>query len=426
MIPMEALVEHTTKGRRNLIASVAFFFSLWPMGSLFLLIKHWKTNWAKNLFWLFCVYFGFTFIIDPSGEADSARYSQELIELSQQDMTLSNFKDALYSSESNYVDLVQPVLTFLVSRFTDNPKILFAVFGLIFGFFYSRNIWYILERLNGRITIIVGIFILVFVLLDPIFNINGFRMGTAMHVFLYGTLPFLYDGNKKRLFWSFFSVFVHFSMFIPLLLLAIYMVAGNRLSLYFWFFVIAYFFSELNLQIVRESLSYLPGIFRTRLESYIGDDYVKAVAESTAETNWYLLYYLKLKSWVLLALSVFLYYRARKIIKAHPGYMNLFCFALLMCGLAKILSSLPSGGRFGIIGNLFMFALFTLFFSVNRKIRFLKELQILSLPVLILFIFVSIRLGLDYIGLATILGNPVTSILSNENNSLINSIRELF
>lgn len=415
-----------SRSRNRLIACLSVVFALWPFGSLFLSFKHWKTFWAKNLFWLFCVYFGFTFIVDPTGEADSARYSQELHDFSQSDLTLSGFRNSFYSSESTYVDIVQPMVTFTVSRFTDDPKILFAVFGLIFGFFYSRNIWYVLSKLQGKISYLLLVFIIVFILLNPIYNINGFRMSTAMHVFLYGTLPYLFDGNKKRLFWSFFSIFFHFSLFLPVVILCFYMVFGNKLNLFFWFFVFAYFFSELNLQFIRDSLSYLPGIFRTRLESYLGEDYVQTLAESAASSNWYLIYYLKLKSWVLFAFSILVFMKARNILKSRPEFMNLFCFSLIMCGSAKILSSLPSGGRFGVIGNLFMFSFFILFFSEYRKIKFLKELQIISIPVLFLFIVVSIRIGFDYMGLSTIFGNPLSSIIIKNDVSLIEGIKGLF
>ncbi len=412
--------------RKKLYACIAAIFTIWPCGSLFLVFKYWRTSWAKNIFWLFCIYFGLTFVIDSTGESDSSRYGQELLQFSQSGLTLNDLKSSIYGADTNYVDIVQPLITFIVSKFTDNPKVLFTVFALIFGFFYSRNIWYILDRLNNKITFIILIFIIVYALLNPIFNINGFRMYAAAHIFLYGTLPFLLEGNKKKLFWAFFSVFVHFSFFLPVFILICYILFGNRLGIYFWFFIVACFFSEINIQTARESLAYLPGVFSSRLELYFDADYISSLSQSQADLSWYMLYYIKLKSWILIALSVLVFVWGKNELKSRPDLLNLFCFALLICGWAKLLGNLPSAGRFGIIANLFMFAFFILFFSEHKDLKFYKELEFISIPILLLFIIVTIRMGLDFMGLSTILGNPVYSYFVNDNIPLVTVIKQLF
>ena len=47
--------------------------------------------------------------------------------------------------ERDSIDFVEPLISTIVSSFTSNYKILFAIYGLIFGFFYSRNIWILLK-----------------------------------------------------------------------------------------------------------------------------------------------------------------------------------------------------------------------------------------------------------------------------------------
>ncbi len=144
-------------------------------------------------------------------------------------MNLRELWQSFYSDSSGYVDILQPMVTYLVSRFTDNPTILFTIFGLIFGYFYSRNIWYVLGKIHGGITLVLFVFVLTFALINPIWNINGFRMWTAAQIFLYGTLPYLLEGKSKGLIWAAVSVFVHFSFLLPLTVLVLFFFSKNKI-----------------------------------------------------------------------------------------------------------------------------------------------------------------------------------------------------
>ena len=203
----------TSKTNKNNKELLLLFF-LWPMLSLFICIVKRNNLWSKNIFWLFCIYYGYTFLI-PSEGSDAFGYAQNFIDFGKIDISTSNFFSSLYSNETNYVDILQPFISFLISRFTNDPRILFATFGMIFGYFYSRNLWFLFDKLNNRYSIIVGLYILVFALICPIWRINGFRFWTASQIFLFGVLPYLYEGNKKWISISALSIFVHFSFLFP-------------------------------------------------------------------------------------------------------------------------------------------------------------------------------------------------------------------
>src|SRR6056297_1555400 len=74
----------------------------------------------------------------------------------------------------------QPLLTFLASRVTDQYWVLFATFGVLFGYVYSRNVWFPIHRVQTRFTPV-----LVFLLAAYAFHVNigsglnGVRMWTA-------------------------------------------------------------------------------------------------------------------------------------------------------------------------------------------------------------------------------------------------------
>ena len=124
---------------------------VFPFAGLIYSLSHWRESWAKNVFWLVCVYLGAIFIYWPEGTiwgegADGSRYALDLMRYHSSGITLSGVFASYALNGGGQIDFYQPLLTFIVSRFTDNGHVLFAVFAFVFGFFYSRNIWFVLER----------------------------------------------------------------------------------------------------------------------------------------------------------------------------------------------------------------------------------------------------------------------------------------
>lgn len=409
--------------RKGLLYYLSFL--IWPFGVTVDALRHWRQPWAKNVFWLFCIFFGYSFIIatDEEGSADSARYAQYLVEYANSSHNLKTLFRSFYSETSSNVDIVQPLITYLVSRVTNNPHILFAVFALIFGFFHSRNIWYILSKLKNGLNFIVILFLFVFILLNPIWSINGFRMWTAAQIFIYGTLPFLFEGKTKFLFWSFLSVFFHFSFVIPVIALCIYVLARNRINIYFGLFIITSFLKEIDLQAIQSFLSFLPEVFQPRIKGYTNIEYAESVSLTNQALNWYLPLALKAVNWVIYLLVLYIFFLNRNFIKDRKGFLNVFSFAIFFYSIANILSLVPSGGRFINIGSTIMFAFFVIFLNDSPKTSGLETVRIISVPLLMLFSLVMLRAGMDYFGIVTIIGNPVFAALGAESEPLITEIK---
>jgi len=403
-------------------------FIVWPFGVLLAALRHWERPWSKNVFWLFCIFFGYTFIIakDSYDSADSVRYAQMLVEYAHSDISAGGLWRSFYSEGSNYIDIAQPVITYLVSRVTDNPTILFTIFGLIFGYFYSRNIWFVLDQIKGNFTIIVFLYFLTFALFNPIWNINGFRMWTAAQIFLFGALPYLLKGNSKRLFWCGVSVFFHFSFLYPLATLFIYIFLKNRLNIYLVFFIVTCLIKEINLQQVQSVLSFLPGIFQQRVGGYTNLEYAETINIANQSANWYLTFSSVGIKWVTYSLTLFIYFFCKEFLKNRKELMTLFCYSLLLYGFANVISLLPSGSRFLLVANTFMFAFFIIFISTSPEIRGLLLIKVLSIPLLLLFCVFTIRVGMDYFGLVTIFGNPLLAALDTDIVPLITGIKRLF
>ena len=250
-------------------------------------------------------------------------------------------------------------------------------------------------------------------------------MWTAAQIFLFGTLPYLMEGNSKRLFWAGISVFVHFSFSFSLGILLLFIFIKNRINIYLAFFILTSFIKELDLQMVRSALSFLPNILQLRLTSYTDADYVQLVNLSRQSANWYLIYSSKGVGWVIYALVLFSYFFCRKFLSNNRAFMTLFCFSLLLYGCSNIFSLLPSGGRFITVASTFMFVFFVIFYSDLRKNKGSNLIIAFSIPLLLLYCVVSLRIGMDYYSLMTVIGNPIYASIFTDQIPLIEIMKKL-
>jgi len=414
-----------TLDRSSFKKSTLIFYFLWPIAGLYLALSNYRNEWSKNIFWLFCIFFGYCFIIGGTNSTDSYYYAQVFSQYTNSKLSLKELLSSFYSESSNYVDMASPLITFLVAQITNNPRILFVVFGLIFGYFYSRNIWLVLDHIEGNLSKVVLIFIFAFSLLNPIWNINGFRMWTAAHLFLFGTLPFLLEGNKKRLYWSVVSVFFHFSFMAPVAILFLFIFLRNRLNIYMGFFVLTIFIKELDLNVVRSALSFLPDVFQSRVSGYTNLDYAETIKMMGQSLNWYITVSANVIQWISYLFALFIYLFCRQVLKSRSDLLTLFCFSIFLFGFANIASQMPAGGRFIMVANMFMFSFLAIFISTFPRIKYLPLVNTISIPFLLLFIAVSVREGMDFFGLTTIIGNPFTVVFYSDSVPFITGIKEL-
>ena len=143
---------------------------IWPFAALFIAIRKFRLPYARTLFFLFCVYFGYTFIIPENSEGapDSARYAEWFTEIHSKSIASQSLVNELVEEIISGVDFYQPIVTVLVSRFTGNPQVLFMVFAFVFGYFLSRNIWIVLDRIKIKVGFSLFVFILTFALINQI------------------------------------------------------------------------------------------------------------------------------------------------------------------------------------------------------------------------------------------------------------------
>lgn len=387
-----------------------FLFLVWPFLAAISAFKNYNKPWAKNIFWAFCSFYGFVYAVGAESQSmDIVRYIAQYQQLYTVQFTLDGA--IRYFQQSEEIDILRTLLAITLSRFSDAPALLTTVYGTIFGFFFSRNLWFILERLEGKISLITVLIVTCFFLVNPIWEITTFRMWTAAHIFIYGIFLFLFDGKKSGFFIASTSLLVHFAFLVPVGLLLGYLVLGNRLTLYFGFYLATLFISEIDIYAFNQFMeAYAPEILQERTSGYRSESYIEELETAPETSNWYAVWYSRALQYAVMGFLIILFVKGRSFIRENMGWNRLFSYTLLLYGVANILSLIPSGGRFQTVGTLSSLALIALYIQNRPQELMMKRFIIFALPLLLLFIIVSVRIGLYSISATAVIGNPVIAL----------------
>lgn len=409
-----------TRSQESLILYILVLF--FPLLGLAICLSRRKMKYAKHFFVIFCGFLGLIHIFHPQGTVlgegvDGGRYALELIYMHNNIDSLEQFLGSLYNESE--LDIYQPILTYIVSRFTDNPHWLFFCFALVFGYFYSRNIWYLFDKLPDKFPKILWILIVYYILICPIWNINGVRMWTALHIFVYGAMPYIVNNRKDKLFWCFLSIFVHFSFFMPLTILLLYAIfdVKRNIKLVFAFYILSLFINTINLEVFRNVLESIP--FLESKKSYISDSSIERMGEIVY--SWHVVLANEISYWVIQLFIFISYYISRKVNVKELTY--LLSFSLLIYGFSNIMALLPSGGRFLVLSKMFMLPVIILLLSKLLEVKKgYNGILYLSIPLIFSVIF-QMRVGLDYYSIMLLIGNYFTAPFIISDVPLINYIK---
>lgn len=407
--------------KKNKVYSYLLFL-VSPIFALYLSCKDYRGVSSKNIVWVFSVFYGYTLVIS-NPDLDVNRLKEFFLIYAQfENFSPTEFASTLYAEDSWNTDILSEFLRWFVSRFTDNFHFYFAVLGLVYGYFYSRNIWYLIDNTEGRINRNALLFIVVFSLLVPFWGVNIFRFFTATHIFFFGCIRYFLQGKKRYIFVALLSGLVHFSFILPSLLLVLNKLIGNKPKILLTFFVVSFFIPELNSEFFREiEFSFFPTVYEKKIGSYTGESYVRVIdGIKSLEKNWYVVgRILLMKAIVLISLSMCV--KNLDEIK-NLKLMPLYCFSLLIVGVSNIISNIPSLDRFLSVSNLFVFAFLFLFFQKMGNVKWLHKIKPLFIVGVVLFAVVEIRIGMDTIGFRA-LSNPLVAFFIEEDLALIDVLK---
>lgn len=375
-----------------------------PFAAFMVGLLHPRDPASKNLVWIFIIFYGAVFYVSETTGGDSIKYYAQLKWMYDSGFTLDDLLYLMYHGQGGYQDVYQPLITFLISRFTDQAWVLFGVFGILLGYVYSRNIWFLVERVGNRNSA-VGIFLIVAFAMNASFaeGLNGVRFWTACHVFMYGVLFYLGSRELKYLLVALLTPLIHFSFIIPCALFLGFLLIRRYGTAIYVFFVASFLVSQLDLTIIKTAIQYLPLSFEDRSMNYLNMLDAPTRYGAGQQGPWFLRLNGQLSSVFAITVSTFLFWK--RFHRRRNAGSNIFMFGMLIYGATNIVSYVPSAGRFFVVGELLLIAAVILYLGQNPERR--KDAQLLggTTTLLLISIALGVRATLEFASVYLLLGN---------------------
>ncbi|MGB8492380.1 MAG: EpsG family protein, partial [Bacteroidales bacterium] len=294
------------------------------------------------------------------------------------------------------VDIIEPLVSFIVSRFTSNYSIYFAVWAGIFGFFYlkSVNLLYFHNQENhGWNTTILMVF---FIMIIPVTSISGIRMWTAAWIFFFGAYHVIVHRDPRYFLIAILSCLLHWSYLSVNILLLIYYLAGNRNLIYLPLALASFVVPQLITPFLRAISLRMGGAYQKRFEGYSSEEYLLVQQESAQQSAWFLKIGSNILFYYLLLMIIFIQFQGKSVIK-EKDEKNLYSFLLLLLAFVNFGMPIPSlGTRFQVI--FFLFATLYIYFYFSKlpgnRISFPI---VLGLFPMLLYTAINFRMGSESI-----------------------------
>lgn len=381
--------------------ALPMFFILPVIGFIFSLFNF-RSKTTALIYVGFAMLFGYSISFSNSS-ADSFRYALAFANF---DNTLNYNKIVDLYQAGELRDLYRLLLFYFTSLFTSNPKVMYAVAGLVYGILsYWCLSLFVRERGPGwdNYTLILSVIFFTYI---SISGINSFRFNTGALLFFYSTYRLIIKRDTLWIIGVLLTPFIHYGFIaiVPVVLIYslvgrwFYSVDGVSKLLYFFFiltFVVSWFLgtNSINIGFLSQSEA-LSGAVGSRLE-YINSHEVAEIVDNREESSTFVAFQKYFSHAVKLYVFVVILY-LRNLFGRFKGdktrYTRLFAFVLFFYSVSFIASSIPSGGRFLSIAHLFLIILLSMCYAIYKG-KDIKRIIMLSIPVFIFHIlFLNIML----------------------------------
>ncbi|MCW3804148.1 EpsG family protein [Plebeiibacterium marinum] len=370
-----------TRNNRSVYFYILFF--IWPFVGFLSAVFNFRDQNARRVIYLFLIYYGFLFVNDTVG-IDSYSYSLKLVENSY--LSFSEF----WSSVDT--DIVEPLISFLISRITTEDSLYFAFWAAFMGYFYIKSIEMLSEKFDPSFNINRIIFVVLFIFISPITDISGIRMPTATWVFFYGAMRVLINGDKKFLLLTLCASLIHWSFITVNLLLFVYVLMGNKNIIYIPIAVLSFVLPGLLSPLFSLLSVKFGGSVQERYSGYSNESYMEAVIAAKENASWFMKVMNEYMFYFLILGIIFVFVISLKMQKTK-GESNLFSFLLLLVSFVNFGSAIPTfGGRYRYVFYLFASFFILLFFNKTEG-RKIHPINMVGLLPILVFVMVQFRIG---------------------------------
>jgi hypothetical protein len=370
-------------------------FILWPFLAFLLALKNYSQKEARKVVYLFLIYYGLTFVLGNFG-ADAEAYALRLQNTAK--LPFSDFfkiVGGIYATDTS-VDIAEPFISFIVSRFTSYHGIYFAIWAAIFGFFYLKSVNLLHNRYQEKPGINAKIIMAFFIILLPITNINSVRMWTAAWIFFYGAYYVILFRDARYLLITLGASLVHWSFLSANVILIVYYFAGNRNFVYLPLAILSFVLPKIIAPTFQTVSIALGGALQGRFNMYSNEGYVLERQELFDKSAWFIKIGNDLVLYYLLLAIIVIQFRFGSVMK-EKAERNLFSFLLLFLSFVNFGKDIPSfGGRFQIIFFLFA-SLYVFLYFIKLQREKVSLLTWVGLFPMVLYAAIAFRIGSDSI-----------------------------
>lgn len=388
---------------------VFFSFLFSPSISLLIALKNFRFSWSKNVVWAFIIFYAYHFSA-PNEGADILAYIDKFKAFINRDFSLFEFIAFNYSKESTTLDIFEPILSYLISKITNNHHFLLMMYGVVFGFFYSRNIWFLINITTGNLKFRAFVVLFLLVTQIGIWDLNGFRFWCAAQMFFYSIFClFIFNKNFKAYTFLILTCLTHLGLLVPVIIILIFRFIKFPFLFLILFFFSTFFLAELDIAGFRKIINiYAPDFVIGKLNTYTSEGYVKAVTKQYMSYSLFFKFSKIFRSILILFFTTLIIFNKRLFEKKIMW--NLFSFFLLLGGVANILSNLPSGGRYIIISDFLLFGIVFYYFQFFSTFKYVILFYLIT-PLVLIYGFYNFRIiGIHTFNIHHIINNPITSL----------------
>lgn len=365
-----------------------FFIVPW-IGFLLSLVDL-KSKKSAFVYVAFAMLFGYAISFSDTS-ADSYRYA---LAFARFDTTLNYDTIMAMYANGELRDMYQLLLFYFTSLFSNNPKVMYAFAGLVYGIFSYLNLRIFVTVRGEKWDTHMFVLALVFFTYVSLANINGFRFWTGAMVFFYSTYSFIIEKKTRWVIGILVTPLFHYGFMLTVPILILYQFVHPMLynskqykPLLLYAFILIFMASwvletnSIDLGFLTQS-DVLLGAVGDRID-YIGSDDITNLVVQRKDTSVFLSvqkyfdYAIKIYFFIVV---LFLNRLLGKIEGDKTAYTSLFAFVLFFYSFALLAASFPSGVRFLNIAHLFLLVLFAKFYRIFRS-RSFRHLIMWSLPV---------------------------------------------
>lgn len=399
-------------------------FLVSPFLSLVTNFTNYRSRYFPGVLYLFCIFYGYTFTF-VSDALDGARIVEKLTFAKYLPFYTFSGLDAILSTGNT--EIIENSIIWIVANTFGTSQMLFMVYAAIFGFFYIKNYTIVVSYIPITATWLHVILLTTFMLVIAIWEINGWRMWTASHVFFYASYNLIIAAKRKYGFFLliFLTPFIHFSFWIPVIVFLIFYLFKYFLSkkILFPLFILSLISSPF--EFTNENLINVINIenVQNKISAYGNEDYVESRGFATQSLSFHAKYYRVFLKYALILVFVII---LLKLKKNKPDQGKLIEWVLSFGIFSNLLVFVPISNltRFSLLAYMFYICGILLLIYRN-KIHIKRYIYIPVIILLCFFILVELRVGADRFGIYTLLTNPFTVIFlpTEDNTAIINFIK---